>query len=130
MTKGTDQATSAMPVRQAAQCYYLEELETSNAYSDVVFNLDSGNRSTEILHAGHAISGMIRALAKTQDCLAKVFARPHPDYPWREIVSATNLVADTDTVLVEDTLRDWQYKIQIKEGSTSGGTVTIGVTLK
>jgi hypothetical protein len=126
---GQDQVTSAGTVRQAAQSYYAEDVATTASYADVSFTDDHGRTQT-VLSTGHAISALIRAEADTQDCNIKVLARPANDYPWRELVAETALVDGTDTEVLADTVRDWQIKVQVKEGGTSGGTVSVGVCLK
>lgn len=126
---GADRTRGARSVIQGVQSYYAEDVETSSSYSDVAFEDDAG-RSTAVLSVGHAISALIRAKASTQDCNIKVLARPATGYPWRELVAETALVADTDTEVLADTIRDWQLKVQVKEGGTSGGTVEVGVCLK
>lgn len=126
---GQDQTRGKRGVIQAVQSYDVADHETTSSYVDVAFVDDSGKSQT-VLSVGHAISLLLRARAETQDCDIKVLARPAQNYPWRELVAETTLTAGTDTEVYADTIRDWQVKVQVKEGTTSGGTIDIGVCIK
>lgn len=116
-------------VEQDYKTFYATGVATGAAYADVELTELYGGKSTE-MNTGERISLLVRAEATTQDCNIKVLARPHPSYDWRELVAETGLTADTDTEVYADTIRDAQIKIQVKQGASPGGTVTIGVCLK
>lgn len=122
--------TAAGARQQAAYTsLYATGVATTASYADVTFT-DTAGRSVTEIPAGFAISLIVEAIAATQAVNVKVLHRSHPSATWRELAAETAVGTSSVTEVYADIVRGAQIKVQIKEGTTSGGTGTISLCLK
>jgi hypothetical protein len=116
-------------VQQGASTYYIDGQATTGSYADVTFKRGDGVEVSALSMQAH-ISLMVEAKASGQDVKIKILQRAHSDAEWRELQAETDVTTASVAEVYADNVRAGEIKIQVKEGSTSGGTVMIAVCAK
>lgn len=113
----------------ASTILYKTGITTSSSYADVEFTLNASTTLTEI-DVSFGVSLEVEAKATTQDVKIKILTRAHSNAEWRELEGEADVTTSTVASVYSGAVRGAQVKIQVKEGSSSGGTLYVAVTVK
>lgn len=125
---GNKIATGAR-TQAAATILYKTGITTSASYADVEFTLDASTSIDEI-DVSFGVSLEVEAKATTQDVKVKILTRAHAEAEWRELQAETDVTTGAVASVYSGAVRGAQVKIQVIEGTTSGGTLYVAATVK
>lgn len=136
----TRQTDEGAPVRAPYQTYRAEGVATTDEWADVPFTVTSflGSVARTVLPAAQFISGHLVAWSSTQATKVRVLAQSAEDAPWWELVTELDVPVQTETSdllngvteVLEATVRAHALRVQVKEGSSSGGAISLAGCLK
>lgn len=126
MTSRTANGSRAL---MASTALSITGVATSDSYTDVTFTDVRGVEITAIEVSAH-ISLHVEAKATTQAVKVKVLERASPDMDWSELQAETDVGTSAKTEVYSGNVRSGQIKIQVIEGSSSGGTLALALVAK